>query len=102
MLGTGYIATAQAAVTGQVDVKLNVSTGCTVEGSTINGDTYPAFGCTTEGLGILYDYPSSNQLGIDMGICKDEDIVVFASDDFVPPTNWDKLESRCAALAITF
>ena len=38
LLGTGYIATAQAAVTGQVDVKLNVSTGCTVEGSTVNGN----------------------------------------------------------------
>ncbi|MBJ8443072.1 Csu type fimbrial protein [Acinetobacter bereziniae] len=37
LLGTGYIATAQAAVTGQVDVKLNVSTGCTVEGSTVAG-----------------------------------------------------------------
>jgi spore coat protein U-like protein len=38
LLGTGYIATTQAAVTGQVDVKLNVSTGCTVEGSTVNGN----------------------------------------------------------------
>ena len=37
LLGTGYIATTQAAVTGQVDVKLNVSTGCTVEGATVNG-----------------------------------------------------------------
>lgn len=37
LLGTGYIATAQAAVTGQVDVKLNVSTGCTVEGSSVAG-----------------------------------------------------------------
>ena len=38
LLGTGYIATAQAAVTGQVDVKLNISTGCTVEGSTVSGN----------------------------------------------------------------
>ncbi|WP_333669656.1 spore coat U domain-containing protein [Acinetobacter guillouiae] len=38
LLSTGYIATTQAAVTGQVDVKLNVSTGCTVEGSTANGN----------------------------------------------------------------
>lgn len=38
LLGTGYIATAQAAITGQVDVKLNVSTGCTVEGSTVAGN----------------------------------------------------------------
>lgn len=37
LLGTGYIATAQAAVTGQVDVKLNVSTGCSVEGSEVAG-----------------------------------------------------------------
>lgn len=37
LLSTGYIATTQAAVTGQVDVKLNVSTGCTVEGSTDTG-----------------------------------------------------------------
>jgi len=35
--GIGYISTAQTAVTGQVDVKLNVSTGCTVEGSTVAG-----------------------------------------------------------------
>nr|WP_228272257.1 spore coat U domain-containing protein [Acinetobacter bereziniae] len=38
MLGAGYTATAQAAVTGQVDVKLNVSTGCSVEGSTVDGN----------------------------------------------------------------
>jgi len=38
LLSTAYIATAQAAVTGQVDVKLNVSTGCTVEGSTVTGN----------------------------------------------------------------
>ncbi|MCX5468624.1 Csu type fimbrial protein [Acinetobacter nematophilus] len=37
-LGTGFIATTQAAVTGQVDVKLNVSTGCTVEGSQVAGN----------------------------------------------------------------
>ena len=34
---------------------------------TINGNTHSEFGCVTEGLGILYDYPSSNQLGLDMG-----------------------------------
>lgn len=38
LLGIGYIATTQAAVTGQVDVKLNVSTGCSVEGSTVTGN----------------------------------------------------------------
>lgn len=35
---TGFAATTQAAITGQVDVKLNVSTGCTVDGSTVNGN----------------------------------------------------------------
>ncbi|EPG40837.1 Csu type fimbrial protein [Acinetobacter colistiniresistens] len=34
----GFIGSAQAAVTGQVDVKLNISTGCTVEGSKIDGN----------------------------------------------------------------
>lgn len=38
LLSTGYIAATQAAVTGQVDVKLNVSTGCTVEGAQVNGN----------------------------------------------------------------
>jgi len=40
LLTTGYIASsqAQAAVAGQVDVKLNVSTGCTVEGSKVSGN----------------------------------------------------------------
>lgn len=38
LFSTGSIATAQAAVTGQVDVKLNVSTGCAVEGSSVNGN----------------------------------------------------------------
>jgi spore coat protein U-like protein len=38
LLGTGYITAAQAAITGQVDVKLNVSTGCSVEGSQVAGN----------------------------------------------------------------
>ncbi|MFW1801044.1 spore coat U domain-containing protein [Acinetobacter nematophilus] len=37
LLGTGYVATTQAAITGQVDVKLNVSTGCSVEGAQVAG-----------------------------------------------------------------
>lgn len=45
----------------------------------------------TDKIGVCYpSYELTSRLGIDMGICKDEDIVVFASDDFVPPTNWDK------------
>ena len=35
---TSFAATTQAAITGQVDVKLNVSTGCTVDGSTVEGN----------------------------------------------------------------
>ncbi|WP_281834624.1 Csu type fimbrial protein [Acinetobacter calcoaceticus] len=38
LLMLGGIVNAQAAVTGQVDVKLNVSTGCTVGGSTVDGN----------------------------------------------------------------
>lgn len=38
LLSAAYITTTQAAVTGQVDVKLNVSTGCTVQGATVNGN----------------------------------------------------------------
>jgi len=37
LLGTGYIATTQRAVTGQDDVKLKGPTLSTVEGSTVNG-----------------------------------------------------------------
>lgn len=35
---SGFAVSAQAAVTGQVDVKLEVSTGCTVEGSKVEGN----------------------------------------------------------------
>ncbi|WP_332604303.1 Csu type fimbrial protein [Acinetobacter sp. ESBL14] len=37
LLVSGFVAQTQAAVTGQVDVKLNVSTGCSVGGSTTEG-----------------------------------------------------------------
>ncbi len=33
LIVAGYAVNTQAAVTGQVDVKLNISTGCTVGGS---------------------------------------------------------------------
>lgn len=38
IISLGSVASAQAAVTGQVDVKLNVSTGCTVEGAEVVGN----------------------------------------------------------------
>lgn len=31
-------------------------------------DKYPEFGCTTDAIGTLFDYPSSNALGIAMGV----------------------------------
>lgn len=34
---------------------------------TISYDSYPEFGCSSDSMGILFDYPSSNQLGLDMG-----------------------------------
>ncbi len=38
LLVSGFAVQAQAAITGQVDVKLNVSTGCTVGGSSTEGN----------------------------------------------------------------
>lgn len=35
-------------------------------------------------------YQLSSSLGIKMGKCTDTDIVVFASDDFIPPVGWDE------------
>jgi len=35
-------------------------------------------------------YQLSSNLGIKMGKCEDSDIVVFASDDFMAPDNWDE------------
>ncbi|EMJ2557312.1 Csu fimbrial major subunit CsuAB, partial [Acinetobacter baumannii] len=37
LIVAGYAVNTQAAVTGQVDVKLNISTGCTVGGSQTEG-----------------------------------------------------------------
>ncbi len=38
LIVAGYAVNTQAAVTGQVDVKLNISTGCTVGGSQTEGN----------------------------------------------------------------
>lgn len=44
----------------------------------------------TDRIGVCYpSYQLSSRLGVDMGQCKDDDIVVFASDDFMAPQGWD-------------
>jgi len=44
----------------------------------------------TKRIGVCYpSYVLSSNLGITMGECKDEDIVILASDDFLPPYEWD-------------
>lgn len=44
----------------------------------------------TNKIGVCYpSYQLSSKLGIEMGIAKDDDIVVFASDDFMAPQGWD-------------
>jgi hypothetical protein len=44
----------------------------------------------TNKIGVCYpSYQLSSNLGIKMGSCKDDDIVVFASDDFMAPEGWD-------------
>lgn len=44
----------------------------------------------TNRIGVCYpSYQLSSNLGIKMGQCKDDDIVVFASDDFLAPKGWD-------------
>jgi hypothetical protein len=54
----------------------------------------------TNKIGVCYpSYQLSSNLGIKMGSCKDDDIVVFASDDFMAPEGWDtylvnKLEDK--------
>lgn len=54
----------------------------------------------TNKIGVCYpSYQLSSNLGIKMGKCEDNDIVVFASDDFMAPEGWDtylvnKLEGR--------
>ena len=50
---------------------------------TINGDDYPEFGCSNEdALNILYNYPSSNELGISLGIV-DRSIVTIPTSSQV-------------------
>jgi hypothetical protein len=54
----------------------------------------------TNKIGVCYpSYQLSSNLGIKMGVAKDDDIVVFASDDFMAPQGWDtyinnKLEGK--------
>ena len=44
----------------------------------------------TNKIGVCYpSHQLSSNLGIKMGQCKDDDIVVFASDDFMAPEGWD-------------
>jgi hypothetical protein len=44
----------------------------------------------TDKIGVCYpSYELSSKLGIEMGTAKDDDIVVFASDDFMAPQGWD-------------
>lgn len=44
----------------------------------------------TQKIGVCYpSYQLSSKLGIEMGKAKDDDIVVFASDDFIAPKGWD-------------
>ena len=54
----------------------------------------------TNKIGVCYpSYQLSSNLGIKMGKCENNDIVVFASDDFIAPQGWDtylknKLEGK--------
>jgi len=44
----------------------------------------------TNKIGVCYpSYQLSSNLGVKMGQCKDDDIVIFASDDFMAPQGWD-------------
>jgi hypothetical protein len=44
----------------------------------------------TNRIGVCYpSYQLSSNLGVKMGQCKDDDIIVFASDDFMAPQGWD-------------
>jgi hypothetical protein len=45
----------------------------------------------TNKIGVCYpSYQLSSNLGTKMGQCQDNDVVIFASDDFLPPENWDQ------------
>jgi hypothetical protein len=60
----------------------------------------------TNRIGVCYpSYQLSSNLGVNMGQCKDDDIVIFASDDFMAPQGWDtylidKLKERTSALFV--
>jgi len=44
----------------------------------------------TNKIGVCYpSHQLSSNLGVKMGNCQDDDIVVFASDDFMAPQGWD-------------
>jgi len=44
----------------------------------------------TNKIGVCYpSYQLSSNLGTKMGKCENSDIIIFASDDFLPPENWD-------------
>jgi hypothetical protein len=44
----------------------------------------------TNKIGVCYpSYQLSSNLGVKMGKCKDSDIVIFVSDDFMAPQGWD-------------
>lgn len=44
----------------------------------------------TNRIGVCYpSYQLSSKLGSEMGKCENDDIVVFASDDFMAPKSWD-------------
>jgi hypothetical protein len=58
----------------------------------------------TDRIGVCYpSYQLSSKLGIDFGNCHNKDIVILASDDFLPPKNFDdylisKFENRSGVL----
>lgn len=60
----------------------------------------------TNKIGVCYPgYELTSKLGIQMGVAKDDDIVVFASDDFMAPQSWDtylinKMSGRDDALFV--
>jgi hypothetical protein len=60
----------------------------------------------TTKIGVCYpSYELSSNLGNKMGKCEIDDIVVFASDDFLPPENWDqylvdKLKNKSGVLMV--
>lgn len=44
----------------------------------------------TDKIGVCYPgYQLTSKLGIEMGKCETDDIVIFASDDFLAPQSWD-------------